>query len=234
MQGIGSVPTVKHTSPSWRWCKKESPVKHFPAKLIPRIISISFLLVSISTFADTIRFGLNSNVQMGPNSAGGDNVGVTLSGQGVFIFAIGGTPASWLDGGAYYPGWEGLAPTTIWWDTAGLQIGAMGYDLGQFELAPTDLDVPFITFPTNGKNFTVSVPWAWALSGAINTNCPSSGCGFLLASNPGKLSFSFVYEPTYGVYFANSVSFSTVPEPATFTFMAIGIAAVGWRRFRAC
>jgi PEP-CTERM motif-containing protein len=204
-------------------------------KLIPRIISISFLLISINMFADTIRFDLNSNVLMGPNSGGGDNVGVTLSGQGVFIFAVGGTPAFWLDGSiGYYPGQEGLGPTTILWDTAYLQIGALAYDFGQFGLAPTDLDVPGITFPTNGKDFTVSIPWAWALFGTINTNCPSSGCGFFLASKPGKLSFSFIYEPTYGIYFANSVSFSTVPEPATFTFMAIGIAAVGWRRFRAC
>jgi hypothetical protein len=202
-------------------------------KLIPRIISISFLLVSVSAFADTIRFGLNSNVLMGPNYGAGDNVGVTLSGQGVSISAIGGTPAFWFDGDiAYFPGQDGLGPTTIFWDTAFLQIGAIGYDFGQFDLAPTDLYVPSITFPTNGKDFTVSVPWAWALYGTIYTNCPSSGCGFLLAGNPGKLSFSFFYEPTDGVYFANSASFSTVPEPATFTFMAIGIAAVGWRRFR--
>jgi hypothetical protein len=203
-------------------------------KLIARIISLSFLLVSISTFADTIRFGLNSNVELGPNYGAGDNVGVTLSGQGVSISAFGGTPAFWFDGGTpYFPGQDtALGQTTIFWDAAFLQIGAIGYDFDQFDLAPTDLDVPYVTFPTNGKDFTVSVPWAWALDGTIITNCPNSGCGFLLVGNPGKLSFSFIYEPTYGVYFANSASFSTVPEPATFTFMAIGIAAVGWRRFR--
>jgi PEP-CTERM motif len=203
-------------------------------KLILRIVSISFVLMFINAFADTIGFPLNSNVLIGPNEGIGDNVGVTLWGQGVFISALGGTPTYWFDSFPqfYYPGQGGLGPTTIFWDTGFLQIGSTGYVLGDFDLDPTLLNVPLITFPTNGKNFTVTIPWEWDLSGTILTNCPSSGCGFVLSSNPGKLSFSFVYDPFYGAYYANSASFSTVPEPATLTFMAIGIAAVGWRRFR--
>jgi len=202
-------------------------------KLILRIFSIAFVLISISAFGDTIRFNLNSSVLIGPNEGIGDNVGVTLSGQGVSISAFGGTPTFWFDSGQpYFPGEQGLGPTTIFWDGGFLQIGSTSYGFDQFDLNPTFLNVPGITFPTNGKNFTVTVPWEWDLSGTIITNCPSSGCGFLLSSKPGKLSFSFVYYPTTGVYFAGSAKFSTVPEPATFAFMAIGIVAVGWRRFR--
>ena len=200
-------------------------------KLILRIVSISFVLMSISAFADTIRFDLNSKILIGPNDGSGDNVGVTLSGQGVVITAFGGTPTYWFDSDQfYYPGDQGLGPATIFWDDGGLlQIGSTRYDL---DLDSTFLDLPYVTFPTNGKNFTVTVPWAWELSGTILTNCPSSGCGFLLASKPGKLSFSFVYNPTFGAYLADSAKFSTVPEPATFEFMAIGILAVGWRWLR--
>jgi hypothetical protein len=202
-------------------------------KLIPRIITISFVLISCSAFADTIGFPLNSNVNIGPNQGIGDNVGVTLWGQGLFITALGGTPTYWFDFPQfYYPGQAGLGGTTIFWDGGFLKIGSASYDFSEFGLDPTFLNVPDITFPTNGKDFTVTSPWEWDLSGTIITNCPSSGCGFLLSSKPGKLSFSFVYDPTYGVYYANSASFSTVPEPATFALMAIGIAAVVWRRFR--
>ncbi len=200
-------------------------------KLVPRIISIAFVLISISAFADTIRFNLNSNVRIGPNQGAGDNVGVTLSGQGVSIFALGGTPTYWFDSDQlYFPGDQGLGETTIFWDTAFLKIGSTGYEFDQFDLNPTFLDVPRITFPTNGKNFTVTVPWAWALSGTIISNCPKSGCGFLLAGKPGKLNFSFVFAD--GVYYASSASFTTVPEPGTFALMAVGIGVVGWRRFR--
>lgn len=200
-------------------------------KLVSRIISIAFVLISISAFADTVRFNLNSNVGIGPNQGAGDNVGVTLSGQGVFISALGGTPTFWFDSGQpYLPGEQGLGPTTIFWDSGFLGIGSNSYEFDQFDLDPTILNVPLITFPTNGKDFTVTVPWGWALSGTINSNCPSSGCGFLLAGKPGKLKFSFVFVD--GVYFASSASFTTTPEPSTFVLMLVGAAVLGWRRFR--
>lgn len=201
-------------------------------RLIPRIVSISFVLISISAFANTIGFPLNSNVSIGPNQGIGDNVGVTLWGQGLFITASGGTPTYWFDSipELYFPGQQGLGQATILWDGGFLQIGSASYNFSEFSLDPTVLNAPVITFPTNGKNFTVTFPWEWDLSGTINTNCPSSGCGFVLSSKPGKLSFSFVYDPNSGAYFASSASFSTVPEPSTFAFMAIGIAAVSWRR----
>ena len=179
-------------------------------KLFPRIVSISFVLISISAFADTIAT-LNSKVLIGPNEGAGDNVGVTLFGQGLFITASGGTPTYWFDSDQQYlPGQEGLGPTTIFWDGGFLRIGSASYDFSEFDLDPTFLNAPGITFPTNGKDFTVTFPWEWDLSGIILKNCPSSGCGFLLSSKPGKLSFSFFYEPTFGVYFARSASFSTV------------------------
>ena len=197
-------------------------------KLVLRIIPTVLVLISTSAFADTIRFNLNTDVDMGPNEGAGDNVGVTLSGQGVFIFALGGTPTGWLENDQqYFPGEQGLGPITIFWDSAGLGIGSSVYDFDQFDLAPTNLDAPFITFPTNGKDFIVRFPWTWSFEGTINANCPSSGCDFLLVGKPGKLSFTYIY-----VDFAGPTSFVTTPQPGTLTLIAIGIGAVGWRKFR--
>jgi hypothetical protein len=199
-------------------------------KLVLRILPTVFVLISNTAFADTTRFNLNSNVLIGPNTGIGDNVGVNLFGQGVSISALGGTLTGWFDTPQQYlPGDPGLGPTTILWDGASLQIGSTFYDFDQFDLSFTDLNVPPITFPTNGKDFTVSVPWAWELDGTINSNCPSSGCNFSFAGNTGTLSFSYLYFD--GAYLASSASFA-VPEPGTLTLIAIGIGALGWRRFR--
>jgi hypothetical protein len=203
-------------------------------KLALRIIPIVFVLISTTAFADTIRENLDASVGIGPNQGFGDNVAVRLFGQGVSIFAEGGTPLGFFDCcDPYFPGDQALGPTTIFWDTAGLQIGSTGYDFDQFDLFPTDLaPFPSITFPTNGKDFTVTVPgWAWELDGTIipPTDCPSSGCNFSFLSKPGNLSFSFSFFD--GAYFAGPASF-TVPEPGTLALLVIGIGAVGWRKFR--
>jgi hypothetical protein len=200
-------------------------------KFVLRIIPTIVVLISISAFADTIRFGLNTNVAIGPNEGVGDNVGVTLSGQGVFIFALGGTPTSWFDTGQpYFPGEGGLGPTSIFWDTANLQIGSTLYEFDQFDLAPTGLNAPNITFPSNGKDFTVSFPWTPELFGTINSNCPSSGCNFDFVGKPGTVRLSFFFLD--GTYYANTASFTTIPEPGTLTLIGIGIGVVGWRRFK--
>jgi hypothetical protein len=200
-------------------------------KLVLRILPTVFALISITAFADTTRVDLNANVLIGANVGAGDNVLVNLSGQGVSIFAIGGTPRGFFDCcDPYFPGDHALGPTTIFWDTAGLQIGSTGYDFDQFDLSFTDLEAPMITFPTNGKDFTVSFPWTWELDGTIgansNTTCPSSGCNFSFVSEPGTLSFSFTFDPHFGgVYFAGPASFST-PEPGTLGLMAAGLAGI--------
>jgi hypothetical protein len=195
-------------------------------KLVLRILPTVLVLISITAFADTIRFNLNSNVGIGPNDGAGDNVGVTLFGQGVSIFALGGTPFPWFDlGQQYFPGDSGLGPTEIFWDTGSLQIGSTGWDFDQFELSPGFLNAPAITFPTNGKDFTVTFPWAWELDGTIDPNagCPSSGCNFLFVGQPGTLSFSYFFFD--GAYYASSASFST-PEPGTLGLLAVGLAGI--------
>ena len=199
-------------------------------KLVLRSTCIAFVLISTQCVADTIGLDLNTKVFMDANYGFGDNVGVTLSGQGVGIFALGGTPTFWFDGGSpYLPGEGGLGPTTIFWDTAFLQIGSTGYDV---QLDPGFLNAPGITFPTNGRDFSVSFVWTPDLSGTIISNCPSSGCGFLLAGKTGNVKLSFFYLD--GAYWAKGASFTLVPEPSTFVLIAIGIGAVGCRLVHAC
>lgn len=196
-------------------------------KLVLRILPTVFALISITAFADTLRANLNANVGIGPNDGFGDNVGVNLFGQGVSISTSGGTPLFWFDlGQQNFPGDSGLGPITIMWDSGFLQIGSNSYDFDQFELSPTFLDVPVITFPTNGKDFTVTVaPFAWDLAGTIDPNagCPSSGCNFAFESKPGALSFSFVFFD--GAYSPSSASFVT-PEPGTLGLMAAGVLGI--------
>lgn len=203
-------------------------------RLVLRILPTVFVLISATAFADTIRVDLNSIVDIGANNGIGDNVGVHLFGQGVSIFAEGGTPQGFFDCcDPYFPGDTALGPTTVFWDAGALQIGSTYYDFDLFDLTPTELSpFPSVTFPTNGKDFTVTVPWTWELDGTIVSpgQCPSSGCNFSFASKPGILSFSFVF--TDGFYVAGPASFTT-PEPGTLPLILIGIGALGWMRFRA-
>jgi len=197
-------------------------------KLVLRILPTVFVLISITAFADvTVRNNLDANIGIEPNLGAGDNWSVSLFGQGVFIQAIGGTPLGFFDG-PYFPGDMALGPTTIFWDVAGLQIGSTGYDFSQFDLFPDDEpDFPFVTFPTNGKDVTVRVPFVPFLFGTIISDCPSSGCDFAFVGKPGTLSFSFTFDPESfgGAYFASSASFS-VPEPGTLGLMAAGLAGI--------
>jgi len=205
-------------------------------QLVRRILPAIFALISITAFADTTRVDLNADVEIDPNVGSGDNVFVHLFGQGVSIFSLGGTPPGFFDCcDFHFPGDSALGPTTIMWDEAGLQIGSTGYGFDQFDLGFTDLEAPFITFPTNGKkDITVSFPWTWELDGTINeggpsnTTCPSSGCNFSFVSKPGILSFSFTFfdDPVFGgVYVAGPASFST-PEPGTLGLMTAGLAGI--------
>jgi len=202
-------------------------------KLVPRIFATVLVLISTTAFA---QIELNSNVAIGANGGAGDNVFVQLFGQGVFIGAMGGTPPGFFDVQPYFPGDSALGPTMVFWDSAGLQIGSTGYNFDQFDLFPTSIDIPSITFPTNGKDFTVRVPFfVWELDGTIlqggndNTTCPSSGCDFSFVSRPGTLSFSFTFVPDVlngaGAYFPGPASFST-PEPGTLGLMVAGLAGI--------
>jgi len=200
-------------------------------KLVLRILPTVFVLISSTAFAQTVRVNLNSSVDIGANCGAGDNVLVQLFGQGVSSGANGGTPRGFFDCDPYFPGDSALGPTTVFWDSGQVQIGSTLYDFnsGQMDLFPTDIfDVPTITLPTNGKDFTVTIPhFFWELDGTILQDCPSSGCDFSFVSKPGTLSFSFTFDVLNGVYFAGPASFSTsTPEPGTFGLMAAGLAGI--------
>jgi len=201
-------------------------------KLDLRFASLFFVLISISAGADTVRFNLNTSAFIGSNQGAGDNVGVTLSGQGVGTFAMGGTPTFWFDccEQIYFPGQQGLGPTSIFWDTASMQIGSTGYDFDHFDLDPGFIDAPYIRFPTNGKDFNVIFPWTPSLSGIILSNCPTTGCGFDFEGKTGNVKLTFIYFD--GAYYPGGSSFTTVPEPSTLMLLATGIAVAAFRKFR--
>jgi hypothetical protein len=197
-------------------------------KLVLRILPTVFVLISNTAFADTVRENLGVNAGISPRIGMADlNAKVFLVGQGVLIEDSGGTVTGWFDfGKEYFPGDPGLGPTTVTWGPARLQIGSTFYTSDQFELSPTLLNIPGITFPTNetnGEVFTVTFPLIWTLDGTINTNCPSSGCDFSFSSQPGKLNFAYLFNA--GGYFAEGATFST-PEPGTLGLMAAGLAGI--------
>jgi PEP-CTERM motif len=194
-------------------------------KLTTRIFLLVLLGLSIAAHADTVRFFMNTDAEIDPNSGAGDNVAVTLSGQGVVISLAGGIPFDYYNfDEPIQPGSSVLGPTTIFWDFGFLKIGSQGYDFdNQFDAAPVFLDIPSFTLPTNGKDFSVTVPWVWELSGIIVDNCPSAGCVFDLVGKPGKITFTFFYLD--GNYFGGPSSFTTVPEPGTLSLLGLGIAA---------
>ena len=204
-------------------------------KPLLRILSAAVVLISISAFADTIRYNLNANFIVAPNSGGGDNVAGQIWGPGISLGAIGGTVEQWFDNTTGYPAGSqaGGINATIDWDLYGLTIGSQAYDTDELLLTPTLLDVGSFTFPTNGKNFTVTLPTLMDFSGTITTNCPPCTSQiFDLASKPGRLTLSFFYLPESRVYFPESGFFSTVPEPSTLGLIVTGMCAVVWRKYR--
>ena len=203
-----------------------------------RILLGMFLLTSISAFADSFTgLGVNFNVQ--PNNGSGGNIGGQISGQGVNFLAGGGTAFSWFNGSVgVAPGSIGGGSTTIFWEDAFGTLGSQTYLDGDIALDPSTLNAGSFTFPTNGQDFTVSVPASLdIITGTILATCNGVCQTVSLTTTAGTLTLSFFYSAADGMYYGTSGSFissaiATVPEPATLGLMAMGVVAVTRRRLQ--
>ena len=202
-----------------------------------RILLGMLLLTSISAFADSFT-GLGVNFVIQPNNGSGGNLGGSISGPGVNFFAGGGSPFSWFNNS------QGVAPgstgggTLIFWEDAYGTLGSQTYLDGDIALNPSNLNAGSFTFPTNGQDFTISVPASLdIITGTILTTC-NTGCQtFSLTTNPWTLTLSFFYSPVDGMYYGSSGSFTsaavaTVPEPGTLGLMVMGVVAITRRKLQ--
>jgi hypothetical protein len=209
-----------------------------------RVLLAIFVLTSISAFAGSFtNLGVNFNIQ--PNNGSGGNIGGAILGPGVNLLAGGGTDFSWFNdlGPGAAPGSTGGGGMIIFWDGAIGQIGSQNYtDFGCFNfpciaLDPVVLNAGSFTFPTNGQDFTITVPASLGvITGTIVSDCNVCQT-FTLTTNPGTLTLSFFYSSYWGQYFGSSGSFTsaggaftTTPEPGTLGLVAIDIVAVARRR----
>jgi hypothetical protein len=198
-------------------------------KHLSRVALFVLLLASLSAFADSVNFtNLNVYFTIAANQGFGDNIGGTLIGTNVNFFLSGGTPYNWFAGDTLYaPGSVGGGDTTIYFDFAAGTLGGQYYEGDNAGVTTADFNAGVFTFPTNGKNFTVSVPAS--LGVVVVTGCTNAGvCTvYNLVSKPGTLVLSFAYSQYYGMYYGASGSFTTtVPEPSTLGLVGIGISVL--------
>jgi len=199
-----------------------------------RLLFVMFVLTSISAFANSVNLSnLSVNFSVSPNFGSGDNIGGMIFGPGqVNLYVAGGTPGYWFsDGGQYMPGSMGGGDTTIFYDTFFGNIGSTGLGGENGFIFASSLYTGTFTFPTNGENFTVTMPAFLDPITIYNCTSSSTCTTFTLQARPGTLTLSFNY--FNGSYYANSGSFITnVPEPGTVGLMGIGVGAVIWCAYK--
>jgi hypothetical protein len=202
-------------------------------KRLLRILSVMFVLISISAFADNVSFtSLNANFTIFPNEGLGDNLGGQMWGPGITLGAEGGTEYYWFNccsPPGYAPGSSGGGGVEIFLDYIVAKIGSQSYGPNDIALG-LSLNTSSFIFPTDGENFAITLPASIEGTGTLLSTCLSNPCPtFTVATKRGKLTLSFDY--ANGFYYGNSGSFTTTPEPATLGLVGIGIGAVVWRKY---
>jgi hypothetical protein len=207
-------------------------------------ITITLLLPVLAQFsyADSIStFTTQANIIFSTNF-GGDNQGAIFQAPEVSLRAFGDASCSWCGSGNFLltPG-SSLTPSIPnggldWVPVYGtVTIGGRGFGCGgeNCSLFATGLTaLRGFTFPTNGQNFTVTLPAR--INGPI-TGELDTGQLFNLQIPTGQLVLNFDFEanqdggPAYyqlsqGVF--TTPGFQPTPEPGTLGLMASGLAGI--------
>jgi len=172
------------------------------------------LLFSVGAFADSVTISLS------PNDGGGDNFGFFEQGNGFKILIEGGTPFDFFNSFGYAPGSTIGGSSDVFFDNGNtITINGTSFEIADYG-GPGQLFISPFALPTNDKNFSIMVTATFSASAIL-----LDGTTFNInASAPGKMTFEF--DPISGKYAANSVVFTTVPEPSTFASLGTGLLAI--------
>jgi len=210
-------------------------------KRFQRICTLLLPMLAQCAYADSIStFVTQANIRFITNE-GGDNQSSTFTGPGVNLFASGDVSCFWCGLGQYSltPGssiTSNVGTGGLDWVfvqgslTLGGQPQVCGPpDCGLFSVGVTALSS--FTFPTNGRNFTVTVPAM--LNGPIQGQLGSGDTfhQFALQIPQGRLVLTFDFVPSQNggppaYYQFTQGAFKTTPEPGTFGLMASGFAGM--------
>ncbi len=170
------------------------------------------LLVVISASA----FATSTTIFLSPNDGSGDNFGFS---QGGDLGLGGGTPFRFFNiFGGYAPGSTFGGATSVFLGGGFIQIGSTTYDLDF--TGPGGLFISPFTFPSNGQSFSIQVLAGFSAQALIFVNGQPQLLN-ISGSAPGEMQFT--WDPSSGLFFGNSVVFTTAPEPGTLGLMATGL-----------
>ena len=211
------------------------------------VIALLLLVAAPCTYAQGIpSIVAQANISFGPGE-GGDNQFSEFVGPGVNLFATGDAGCAlvvmnWCTGPGVYSNAPGTSLTPsipnglLDWVTVSGSVTFGGHtthcldvDCSLFSAGITALSS--FVFPTNGQNFTVTVPAE--ISGPI-TGEVQTGEMFNLQIPPGELVLSFDFAPKFGLapayYIFSQGAFTTpmfpTPEPGPLGLLAAGLVGL--------